>query len=233
MRAANAWVCGRRCSTLSWTPVAKTFRSKPPSKGCGVDSRESSSRSHAASASAAPCPAPARPGGPPSHGGNLAGSTGPSVSSSSSSSRWVGRGSMSAAILRRAAHAAPVDALTCASPWFLLRTDDNASSRREVWRIVTTPPGDAHVCRRPTGEAYVQLLAAKHERRLLGKQPVGAHSGLQLGMRRAPTASVTRSSAAQLRAEPRELIRVERTARLSGACAAGRALSRAVGLPLV
>ena len=86
---------------------------------------------------------------------------------------------------------------------------------------------------RPTGEAYVQLLAAKHERRLLGKQPVGAHSGLQLGMRRAPTASVTRSSAAQLRAEPRELIRVERTARLSGACAAGRALSRAVGLPLV
>ena len=65
---------------------------------------------------------------------------------------------------------------------------------------------------RPTGEAYVQLLAAKHERRLLGKQPVGAHSGLQLGMRRAPTASVTRSSASQLRAEPRELVRVERTA---------------------
>ena len=66
---------------------------------------------------------------------------------------------------------------------------------------------------RPTGEAYVQLLAAKHERRLLGRQPVGAHSGLQLGMRRAPTASVTRSSAAQLRAEPREQVRVERTAR--------------------
>ena len=87
---------------------------------------------------------------------------------------------------------------------------------------------------RPTGEAYVQLLAAKHERRLLGRQPVGAHSGLQLGMRRAPTASVTRSSAAQLRAEPRELVRVERTAsraarataRLSGATAAG-GLSRA------
>ena len=75
--------------------------------------------------------------------------------------------------------------------------------------------------------SLIQVLG--HERRLLGRQPVGAHSGLQLGMRRAPTASVTRSSAAQLRAEPRELVRVERTARraaratarLSGATAAG------------
>ena len=33
IRAANAAVCGRRCSTLSCTPVANTLRSKPPSKG--------------------------------------------------------------------------------------------------------------------------------------------------------------------------------------------------------
>ena len=83
------------------------------------------------------------------------------------------------------------------------------------------------------GHRYLSIGDNVFRQGLLGKQPVGAHSGLQLGMRRAPTASVTRSSAAQLRAEPRELIRVERTARLSGACAAGRALSRAVGLPLV
>ena len=110
-----------------------------------------------------------------------------------------------------------------------LLADDLIDVKRELTPALLQQLSFFRSAGRPTGELYVQLLAAKHERRLLGKQPVGAHSGLQLGMRRAPTASVTRSSAAQLRAEPRELVRVERTAsraarataRLSGATAAG------------
>ena len=113
-------------------------------------------------------------------------------------------------------------------------SSSSPSSAARTSRRRPSPPALA-------GELYVQLLAAKHERRLLGRQPVGAHSGLQLGMRRAPTASVTRSSAAQLRAEPRAGARgadgVARGAPCDGASErrhrGGRALARAVGLPLV